>query len=123
MKAPLSSGSPGEAGEEVEETGRTTGRMAGMSLRTTGAASGGKRQNNFKPSTLLVLLYVYDILILGSSVDLISSFISDFTHHFDACDLGPATSFLGVRIIRDRPHHPRSSATSSSVRRQPLILV
>lgn len=49
----------------------------------------------------LVLVYVDDILMVGPNVDCINEIKSALMNTFDARDLGPASSFLGMSIQRD----------------------
>ncbi|KAJ6892967.1 hypothetical protein NC652_027078 [Populus alba x Populus x berolinensis] len=48
--------------------------------------------------TLLLLLYVDDIILTGSHSSLISSVITALSHEFDLTDLGPLHHFLGLQI-------------------------
>nr|GMD86529.1 Retrovirus-related Pol polyprotein from transposon RE1 [Ipomoea batatas] len=48
--------------------------------------------------TLILLLYVDDIVITGSSTSLIHSFIRSMHHEFQMKDLGPLKYFLGLEV-------------------------
>nr|GMD37997.1 Retrovirus-related Pol polyprotein from transposon RE1 [Ipomoea batatas] len=48
--------------------------------------------------TLILLLYVDDIVITGSSTSLIQSFIRSMHHEFQMKDLGPLKYFLGLEV-------------------------
>jgi len=47
-----------------------------------------------------LLLYVDDIILIGSSVSLLFSFISTLSKPFAMKDLGDVNYFLGVQVIR-----------------------
>lgn len=48
--------------------------------------------------TLILLVYVDDMLITGSSTILVHSFIQTLSHEFSIKDLGPVHHFLGIEI-------------------------
>ena len=47
---------------------------------------------------LIKLIYVDDILVTGSSVDQLRSFISHFSSVFALQDIGPIIYFLGIEV-------------------------
>ena len=47
---------------------------------------------------LIKLIYVDDILVIGSSVDQLRSFISHFSSVFTLQDIGPIIYFLGIEV-------------------------
>ena len=49
---------------------------------------------------LTLLLYIDDVILIGSSISLLFSFISTLSKHFARKDLGDLHYFLGVQIIR-----------------------
>src|SRR5882757_10345646 len=50
-------------------------------------------------------IHVDDLLLASNSADALRSVKSDLAAHFKLHDLGPATSILGMKIVRDRPAH------------------
>ena len=54
-----------------------------------------------KSSTLIVLIYVDDILITGSSSGLIQHLIQKLQSIFAMCDLGKLSYFLGIEVTYD----------------------
>lgn len=50
------------------------------------------------------MLYVDDILLASSNVNLLNETRSMLTNHFDMKDLGDAYVVLGIQIFRDRSH-------------------
>jgi len=48
--------------------------------------------------TLILLLYVDDIILTGSHSSLFSSVIAALSQEFDLTDLGPLHHFLGLQI-------------------------
>ena len=51
---------------------------------------------------IILILYVDDLLIMGNSQPMIHSIKKQLMTVYQMKDLGPATSYLGIRIIRDR---------------------
>lgn len=52
--------------------------------------------------TLYLLVYVDDILLVSTDKSLISNIKGELMSIFDARDLGDATTYLGINILRDR---------------------
>jgi len=57
---------------------------------------------NVGGSYIILLLYVDDMLIAGSSIDEINRVKQQLAEEFEMKDLGPAKQMLGMRISRDR---------------------
>uniref|UniRef100_A0A2N9FSS1 Retrovirus-related Pol polyprotein from transposon TNT 1-94 n=1 Tax=Fagus sylvatica TaxID=28930 RepID=A0A2N9FSS1_FAGSY len=57
---------------------------------------------SFDNSYIILLLYVDDMLIAGSSIEEINNLKKQLSKQFAMKDLGPAKQILGMRIIRDR---------------------
>jgi hypothetical protein len=53
-------------------------------------------------SMAFLVLYVYDILLIGNDVKLLNSVKEYFNSQFSMKDLGEATYVLGIKIYRDR---------------------
>lgn len=51
---------------------------------------------------IILLLYLYDMLIVGHDKNMINRVKKDLGHKFEMNDLGPAQKILGMNIIRDR---------------------
>ena len=51
---------------------------------------------------VILLLYVYDMLIVGQDAGVIGNLKKDLFKSFDMKDLGPARKILGMQILRDR---------------------
>jgi hypothetical protein len=58
--------------------------------------------SNGEPLTLLILVHVDDGLVATNSIPLYHWFIAELCKEIEAVDLGPASLYLGIRIIRDR---------------------
>ena len=56
---------------------------------------------NNKRSIILILIYVDDILITGSSCDELEDFIKLFSYAFALKDLGKLSYFLGIEVLYD----------------------
>lgn len=69
---------------------------------TASEADAGLYTYNTKQESIYLLVYVDDILLISSSKPLISSVKQSLMSAFDVRDLGDATTFLGINIIRDR---------------------
>ena len=54
------------------------------------------------PGTLIIALYVDDLLIVGDSKDEIATLKGELSKRFEMKDLGPVTVMLGIEITRDR---------------------
>ena len=54
-----------------------------------------------KSSTLMVCVYVDDLLVTGSSLQLIVEFKREMASKFDMSDLGRLTYYLGIEVIQD----------------------
>ncbi|KAL5703600.1 hypothetical protein ACHQM5_022129 [Ranunculus cassubicifolius] len=52
---------------------------------------------------MVLLLYVDDIVLTGSSSDWLTSFISTLGHEFEIKDLGPLHYFLGIEVTSTSP--------------------
>jgi hypothetical protein len=57
---------------------------------------------NFENSYIILLLYVDDMLVAGSSIKEINNLKKQLSKQFAMKDLGAAKQILGMRIIRDR---------------------
>src|SRR5712672_3174363 len=51
---------------------------------------------------IIVILYVDDITILGSSLEAVDRLKDQITKRYEVTDLGNIESYLGIRILRDR---------------------
>ena len=51
---------------------------------------------------MIIFLYVYDLLITGSSKDEISSLKDAMNHAFSMTDLGLLSQFLGLNITQNK---------------------
>ena len=56
----------------------------------------------FKNSYIMLLLYVDDMLVAGSSMKEIMNFKARLSEEFSMKDLGPARKILGMRINSER---------------------
>ena len=56
----------------------------------------------FGNSYIILLLYVDDMLIAGSSIEKINNLKKQLSKQFAMKDLGAAKQILGMRIIRDK---------------------
>jgi hypothetical protein len=52
--------------------------------------------------TLIISLYVDDILILGRSLDVVNTFKEQFSKLYKIKDLGKVRTFLSLEVTRDR---------------------
>jgi hypothetical protein len=52
---------------------------------------------------LIVILYVDDITIMGRSLKAVKKLKSDLAERYEITDLGEISSYLGIKITRDRP--------------------
>jgi hypothetical protein len=52
--------------------------------------------------TLIISLYVDDILILGRSLDVVNTFKKQFGKLYKIKDLDEVRTFLGLEVTRDR---------------------
>ena len=57
---------------------------------------------SFDNSYIILLLYVDDVLIAGSSIEEIKNLKKQLSKQFAMNDLGAAKQILGMRIIRDK---------------------
>ena len=57
---------------------------------------------SFDNSYIILLLYVDDMLIAGSSIDEINNLKKQLSKQFAMKDLGAVKQILGMRIIRDK---------------------
>ena len=55
----------------------------------------------YKSTYIILLLYVDDILVVGSDMDEIQNMKIQLSKEFDMKDLGPTKKILGMQIIRD----------------------
>ena len=70
---------------------------------TASEADPGLYTANFKDGKVFILVYVDDILVVGKTMDSINHVKSKLEGVFDVRDLGEASYFLSINIIRDRP--------------------
>ena len=56
----------------------------------------------FENSYIILLLYVDDMLVVGSSMKEIVNLKAKLTKEFSMKDLGPAKKILGMRISREK---------------------
>ena len=59
--------------------------------------------SNGEHLTLLIPVHVDDGLVATNSIPLYHWFITELCKEIEVVDLGPASLYLGIRIIRDRP--------------------
>ena len=57
---------------------------------------------SFDNSFIILLLYVDDMLIVGSSIEEINNLKKQLSKQFAMKDLGAAKQIFGIRIIRDK---------------------
>jgi len=57
---------------------------------------------NGEPVTLLIPVHVDDGLVVTNSIPLYNWFMTEICKNIEAVNLGPASLYLGIRIIRDR---------------------
>ena len=57
---------------------------------------------SFNNSYIILLLYVDDMLIAGSSIEKINNLKKQLSKQFAMKDLGAAKQIIGMRIIRDK---------------------
>ena len=70
---------------------------------TASDADPGLYTANLKDGKVFILVYVDDILVVGKTMDSINHVKSRLEGVFDVRDLGEASYFLSINIIRDRP--------------------
>ena len=61
--------------------------------------------SNGEHLTLLIPVHVDDGLVATNSIPLYHWFITELCKEIEVVDFGLASLYLGIRIIRDRPHH------------------
>ena len=54
---------------------------------------------------MILILYVNDLLLLGQDLSKINDIKRQLGELYQMKDLGPASSYLGIRITRDRKRH------------------
>src|SRR6266404_1179971 len=54
--------------------------------------------------SLYLILYVDDVTFFGSSMEDIEALKTALSTHFEMTDMGEIQSYLGIRILRDRPN-------------------
>jgi hypothetical protein len=54
--------------------------------------------------SLILILYVDDVTILGSSLEEVDALKAALSNRFEMTDMGEIESYLGIRIHRDRPN-------------------
>jgi hypothetical protein len=72
---------------------------------------------SFDNSYIILLLYVDDTLIAGSSIEEINNLKKQLSKQFAMKDLGPAKQILGMRIIRDRANGTLKLAQTEYVKK------
>ena len=55
-----------------------------------------------KKQVLVIILYVDDILFMGSDKNIVMHMKKSFMKLWDCRDLGPVKEYLGMKIVRDR---------------------
>ena len=70
---------------------------------TASEADPGLYTANLKDGKVFILVYMDDILVVGKTMDSINHVKSRLEGVFDVRDLGEASYFLSINIIRDRP--------------------
>ena len=71
-------------------------------LRSFGLTRSNQDHNLYISPTLIVLLYVDDILIIAASIPEISSFKEHLSGRYSMVDLGEIQQYLGMQIDQDR---------------------
>jgi len=54
--------------------------------------------------SLYLILYVDDVTLFGSSMEDIEALKTALSTRFEMTDMGEIQSYLGIRILRDRPN-------------------
>ena len=72
---------------------------------------------SFDNSYLILLLYVDDMLIAGSSIEEINNLKKQLSKQFAMKDLGAAKQILGMRIIRDKANGTLKFSQSEYVKK------
>lgn len=71
----------------------------------------------FDNSYIILLLYVDDMLIVGSSIEKINNLKKQLSKQFAMKDLGAAKQILGMRIIRDKANGTLKLSQAEYVKR------
>ena len=74
---------------------------------------------SFDISYIILLLYVDDMLIAGSSIEDINNLKKQLSKQFAMKDLGPAKQILGMRIIKDRANGTLKLSQTEYVKKDP----
>src|SRR5712671_6850862 len=79
------------------------GFLTGISYMRTHADAGiyVKHQREGE-GLIIIILYIDDITILGSSLVAVDRLKDQIAKHYEVTDLGNIESYLGIRILRDR---------------------
>ena len=72
---------------------------------------------SFDNSYIILLLYVDDMLIVGSSIEEINNLNKQLSKQFAMKDLGAAKKILGMRIIRDKANGTLKLSQSEYVKK------
>ena len=72
---------------------------------------------SFDNSYIILLLYVDDMLIAGSSIEEINNLKKQLSKQFAMKDLGAAKQILGIRIIRDKANGTLKLSQSEHVKK------
>ena len=72
---------------------------------------------SFDNSYIILLLYVDDMLIAGSSIEEIKNLKKQLSKQFAMKDLGAAKQILGMRIIRDKANGTLKLSQSEYVKK------
>ena len=72
---------------------------------------------SFDNSYIILLLYVYETLIAGSSIEEINILKKQLSKQFSIKDLGAAKQIFGIRIIRDKANGTLNLSQSEYVKK------
>ena len=72
---------------------------------------------SFDNSYIILLLYVNDMLIAGSSIEEINNLKKQLSKQFATKDLGAVKQILGMRIIRDKANDTLKLSQSEYVKK------
>ena len=80
------------------------GLLTGIGFKRTSADAGVYTSHQQEgEGSLIVILYVDDITIMGASLEAVKRLKTQIAEKYEVTDLGEIESYLGVRILRDRP--------------------